>query len=80
MISVSSVEELIALVDEVDPSRGTASFTLWVPNSLTLSGSPVAQDTAMAVVLDRILAKGYFPDGFVEEGPGRRYNFRFEGA
>ena len=80
MDSVPTVEELLAQVNSVDPKRGDSSFTLWVPGSLTLGGNPVAQDVAMAVVLDRVLAKGFFPDGFVAEGTGRRYNYRFEGG
>ena len=80
MSSVSSLEELLTQVDEVDPKRGSSSFTLWVPSSLTLGGNAVTQDVAMAVVLDRVLSKGFFPDGFVAEGVGRRYNYRFEGG
>jgi hypothetical protein len=80
MNSVPTVEELLAQVDEFDPRRGNSSFTLWVPASLTLGGNPVAQDVAMAVVLDRVLAKGFFPEGFVPEGTGRRFTYRFEGV
>ncbi len=76
MNGASSVEQLLAQVDHVDPGRGPASFELWVPNSLTFRGSLIRQDVAMAIVLDRILAKGFFPDGFVEESSGRRYTYR----
>ena len=81
MNSVSSVEELLAQVDEVDPKRGSSSFTLWVPNSLTLGGNAVTQDVAMAVVLDRVLSqRASFQTGLSAEGVGRRYNYRFEGG
>ena len=80
MNSASTVEELLDQVAKVDPTKGDKSFTLWVPGSLTFQGSPVGQDVAMAVVLDRLLDKGFFPDGFVAEGTGRRYNYRCEGS
>lgn len=36
---------------------------LWVPDALTIHGRPVPNDVGMAVVLDALLAKAFFPDG-----------------
>ena len=80
MNAATSVEALLAQIDLVDPRSGAPPLTLWVPESLTFDGHPLAQDVAMAVVLDAVLAKGFWPDGFVAEGAGRTYIFRFEGS
>ena len=48
---------------------------LGVSDGLSMHGSSVPQDLAMAVVLDALLAKSYFPDGFVEVVGGRRYRY-----
>ena len=43
-----------------------------------MKGQPVAQDLAMAVVLDRLLGKNLFPDGFEQKGNGRLYRYKAE--
>ena len=37
---------------------------------------PVASDMAMAVVLDALLKKEMFPDGFIQGDGGRYYKYR----
>ena len=43
---------------------------------LTLRGALVPSDVAMAALLDALLAKGFFPDGYVQEDRARRYRYR----
>jgi hypothetical protein len=43
-------------------------FDLWVPEELTFEGTAITQEAAMAVVLDQLLARGFFPEGFDEAG------------
>jgi len=50
-------------------------LNLWVPESLTLNGDPVAIDVAMAIVVDAALAIGLFPKGSTEEDGGRHCHF-----
>ena len=80
MNSETTVEQLLAQVDAASPDAPDRAFSLWVSEPLTLSGEPVSQNVAMALVLDRLLAKGFFPAGFEPDGAGRRYNYRFEGT
>lgn len=80
MSSVATVEQLVIQADAASRDVADRSFSLWVPDALTFNGEPISQDFAMALVVDRLLAKGFFPDGFVPDGSGRRYNYRFEGA
>ena len=39
-------------------------------------GRPFGQNSAMAVVLDKLLGKGLFPDGFEYRATGRRYKYK----
>ena len=72
--NIGTVESLLA---EFQGLPLTArSFRLWVPESLTFQGSAVAQDVAMALILDKALGHGLFPDGFVTAPGGRLYNYR----
>jgi hypothetical protein len=80
MNSETTVEQLLAQVDAASPDAPDRAFSLWVSEALTLRGEPVSQNVAMALVLDRLLAKGFFPAGFEPAGAGRLYNYRFEGT
>ncbi len=74
--TAGTVEELLR---EIGSWSTDASATdLWVPQQLTLNGNPVQQDAAMAIVLDKILGLGLFPDGFSEGAGGRFYRYRRE--
>ena len=68
--NTGTVEEILAQVDKIE--IGEKSFTLWIPQDLTLNGKTVSSDLAMAIILDAILAKEFFPNGF-DEGVGGRY-------
>lgn len=57
---------------------GTRAFQLYVPSTLTLKGEPVAQNLAMALVLDCLLAKRLYPDGFEQQANGRLYKYTSE--
>jgi hypothetical protein len=54
------------------------TFELWVPERLSLHDQPVALDIAMAIVLDALLNKEMFPDGFIRGDGGRYYKYRLE--
>lgn len=77
--SAGTVESLLALVDSIPASTSTGAptdFTLWVPESLTMRGSAVRQDVAMAIVLDKLLGLGFLPDGFEQGDGGRFYRYQ----
>jgi hypothetical protein len=70
------VEDLLARVDAEAPKAD--SFELWVADSLTLRGSPVAHDIAMALIVDRLAALGWVTDGVTPGDGGRTYKYRRE--
>jgi len=72
--ATGTIEDLLAKVDAIP--EGTKTFELYVPQSLTMEGRSVAQNLAMAVVLDRLLGKGLCPDGFVQRPTGRLYKYK----
>jgi hypothetical protein len=72
--ATGSVKGLLAKVEALPD--GTKSFELFVPQDLTMQGRPVAQNMAMALVLDRLLGRGLFPDGFEQRPTGRRYKYK----
>ncbi len=73
--SHSTVEELLSQLDSITAGLNQR-FELWVPEHLTLRGQPARSDVAMAIILDKILSKGYEPDGFVEAVGGRTYKYK----
>ena len=71
-----TIEDLFAKVEALP--EGTKGFELYVPNNLTMKGQPVAQNLAMALVLDKILGKKLYPDGFEPKSNGRLYKYTWE--
>lgn len=65
------VEDLLLNIETIDEE--TERFELVVPEQLTYRGQPVPADIAMAILLDRILAKGLFPNGFRQDDGARTY-------
>lgn len=74
--SSGTVEALLAQVAAVP--EGTKTLEIFVPENLTLDGKPVAQNLAMALVLDKLLGKRLYPDGFEQRPTGRRYKYKAE--
>jgi hypothetical protein len=73
--SHSTVEALLSQLEGI--THGSKQrFELWVPQQLTLRGQPVLPEVAMAIILDKILCKGYEPDGFAEAESGRIYRYK----
>jgi hypothetical protein len=70
------VEDLLSQIASVQDDQTT--FELWVPERLSLHDKPVASDMAMAIVLDALLKKEMFPDGFIQGDGGRYYQYRLE--
>jgi hypothetical protein len=71
-----TVEQLVAEVDAL-PS-GATSLELWVPDQLTLRGEVVSKDIAMAVLLDKVLEHGLYPQGFTPHPAGAVYRYAAE--
>jgi hypothetical protein len=76
MRATGSVEALLETIEGA--SEQAADLELWVPARLTLRGNEVATDVAMAIVLDRLLGKGFMPAGFAQEATGRKYRYKRE--
>ena len=72
----ASVEEVLAAIAEV--SQGASQFEVWVPQDLTLGGESVPTEVAMAVLLDKVLERGFLPAGFAPEYNGRLCRYRRE--
>jgi len=58
-----------------DPDKAT-SCELLISDTLTLNGEPVPHDVGMAIIVDGLLGKGFFPDGFTQVSGGRNYRYR----
>ena len=67
------VEALLEAINGI--SADSTEFDLWVPDQLTLRGSEVGQDIAMAIILDKLLGKGLMPAGFTQGASGRTYHY-----
>ena len=75
MNEANSVEALLEKIDR-EVSSETVNFELWVATQLTLRGAGIDSGVGMAVVLDRLLAKGLTPDGFTQANDGRVYRYK----
>ena len=75
MVLMESVEQASLLIGQYHGKA--ADFILPVPQNrdLTLRGETVSRDIAMAIITDRILAKGWLPNGFEEKGQIRYYKY-----
>ena len=71
MQSSGTIEELLSEIGKVPAHAVGQRWELWVPELLRLRGVRVGDDIAMAILLDALLAKGFYPDG-VTEGEGGR--------
>ena len=69
-----TIEGLLAQIEALP--EGTTTFELFVPQDLTWQGRPVAQNLAIAIVLDKLLGKQLYPDGFDQRPTGRRYKYK----
>lgn len=76
--TVESLLEAVEAVPDTTIADAPSEYTLWVPESLTMQGNPVMMDIAMAVVLDKLLGKDFFPDGFEQGDGGRLYKYQRE--
>jgi hypothetical protein len=72
----STVEDLLSKASAISPDATT--FELWVPSALTLSGSSVAPDVAMSMILDRLLGLGMYPAGMERRPGGTIYRYARE--
>ncbi|HEX3528618.1 MAG TPA: hypothetical protein VH988_16255 [Thermoanaerobaculia bacterium] len=55
------IESVLREIDSLPEAKTTV--TLKVPDRLSLQGNSVPSDIALSILADRLLAKGYEPDG-----------------
>ena len=72
--SSGTLEALLAQVAGLP--EGAKKFELFMPQDLTWQGQPVTQNLAMTIVLDKLLGKNLFPDGYDQGPTGRRYKYK----
>jgi hypothetical protein len=59
-------------------SDNAAACELMVTDVMTLNGKAVPHDVGMAIIVDSLLGKGLYPDGFDTVSGGRKYKFKRE--
>jgi hypothetical protein len=69
-----SIESLLGAI-ESEVSAQKAELSLLVPSKLTLQGVEVSADVGMAIILDKLLSKGFSPAGFIQQSDGRLYRY-----
>jgi hypothetical protein len=65
------IESVLREIDSLpNAADTTAAVTLKVPDRLSLQGNSVPSDIALSILADRLLTKGYEPDGVeaIEDG------------
>lgn len=70
---INSVEELLEEIDAWNESNSEQK--LFVSEPLFYQREIVALDIGMSIVLDRVLEKGYFPNGRFNGSKGAMYSF-----
>lgn len=69
------IEAVLREIDSLPQARhDTVSLT--VPEKLSLRGSSVPEDIALSILADRLLSKGYEPEGFEAVDGKRVYRCR----
>jgi len=74
-MSFVTVESIVERVRSAPSVANGGNFDLWVPDNLSLQGNPVASDIAMTVILNALLARDLFPNGFSPGVGGRMYHY-----
>ena len=75
MRSSGTIEELLAEIGKLPAHEIGQRWDLWVPELLRLRGSRVGEDIALAILLDALLAKGFYPHGSTEGAGGRTHHY-----
>jgi hypothetical protein len=70
-----TIEELLSEIRKLPGHTVGQRWDLWVPGALRLRGERVREDIAEAILLDALLAKGFYPDGFTQGDGGRTYHY-----
>jgi hypothetical protein len=73
-MTFDSAEAAVKYVKGATLSEPT--FTLAIADRFTFAGQPDTMGAGMAVVLDAILAKGFWPDGFDQKEGYRLYRYK----
>ena len=74
MVIFKSAEEI---ADYVNAATITGDrFELAISDDSTFAGQPDTMGAGMAIIVDGILAQGYFPDGFEQRDGYRLYFYK----
>jgi hypothetical protein len=71
--AVGTLESLLAAIEAL--ATNAESAALWVPEHLTYEGNEIQSELAMAVVTDKLLARGLYPNGVARSLGGARYRY-----
>ena len=72
----SEVREIQAFVQTID--ENATSAVIDISRALTLDGQAIPYDVGMAIILEYLLQRNFFPAGFEEVPEGRKYKYRKE--
>jgi hypothetical protein len=72
---IASVEQATQVIAQYNGKPTDFVLPIAQDENLTLRGEVVSRDVAMAIINDRILAKGWMPNGFEEKGQVRYYKY-----
>ena len=74
MTTFESAEAAVEYLDATTFSQPT--FTLNIADDFTFAGRADTMGAGMAIVLDHVLAKGFWPDGFEQKAGYRVYRYK----
>jgi hypothetical protein len=75
MVVVESVEQAKQVIEQYQGKAVDFILPIAQDKDLTLGGEAVPRDVAMAIITDRILAKGWLPAGFEVKGQVRYFKY-----
>jgi hypothetical protein len=75
IVVVESVEEAKQVIEQYQGNAVDFVLPISQAKDLTLGGEAVPRDVAMAIITDRILAKGWLPAGFEVKGQVRYFKY-----
>jgi hypothetical protein len=71
--AVGTLESLLSAIEALPTNAENAA--LWVPEHLTYEGNEMQTELAMAVVTDKLLARGLYPNGVARAPGGAHYRY-----
>jgi len=74
--SSGTLEALLASIEALPVSA--ESIVLWVPENLTFEAQEIHAAVAMAIVTDKLLARGLYPSGVASAPGGKQHQYSKE--